>query len=149
MHGGTLRLQRAALSFLQQEGLPFQEFDSSEGTRRYPQICWEGVRGAVLEEEAGYLLARFACQTVLEMFLAVDQKQQMHITGTMTNLLFCGLMMKMEFIRCLMVKFQNQTGNINNYLYGILIAVIGAIIVKLRSVIICDSAQPPPTQLGL
>lgn len=62
--------EEAALKALQDHKLPFESMKPEEAARRFPQINWDGVLTAVLEREAGYLLARRACQAVLEGFLA-------------------------------------------------------------------------------
>ncbi len=61
--------EKAALPLLKAEGLSYEILNPEEASRRYPQINWDGVRWALREEEAGYLLARQACQSVLEAFI--------------------------------------------------------------------------------
>lgn len=62
--------EQAALQALHDHKLPFESMKPEEAARRFPQINWDGVVTAVLEREAGYVLARRACQAVLEGFLA-------------------------------------------------------------------------------
>lgn len=62
--------ERASLPLLRDAGLAFEELSAAEAARRYPQINLEQVSWAILERDAGYLLARRACQAVLEGFLA-------------------------------------------------------------------------------
>lgn len=61
---------RAAARLLAELELPFEEFDAAEAALRYPQVSFRGVQRVLLEKDAGYLMARRACQTVLEGFLA-------------------------------------------------------------------------------
>jgi glycine/D-amino acid oxidase-like deaminating enzyme len=60
----------AALQALRDHQLPFESLRPDEAARRFPQIHWDGVLTAVLEQEAGFVLARRACQAVFEGFLA-------------------------------------------------------------------------------
>ncbi len=60
----------AALPILRENGFAFEELSAQEAARRFPQINFEGVRWALYEKEAGYLLARRACAEVLDGFLA-------------------------------------------------------------------------------
>ena len=62
--------EKASLPIMRESGLRFEELDAGEARRRFPQIHFEGVRWAIQEEDAGYLLARQACAAVLEGFLA-------------------------------------------------------------------------------
>ncbi|MGH7546683.1 MAG: FAD-dependent oxidoreductase [Gemmatimonadales bacterium] len=68
--GADDQYERAALPVLRGAGLAFEELAVAEVARRYPQIHLEGVRWAIHERDAGYLLARLACEAVLEAFLA-------------------------------------------------------------------------------
>jgi glycine/D-amino acid oxidase-like deaminating enzyme len=51
-------------------GLSVEELTANEVRSRYPQISIEGVGAALFEPDAGYLLARRACQAVHEAFVA-------------------------------------------------------------------------------
>jgi glycine/D-amino acid oxidase-like deaminating enzyme len=62
--------ERAALGLLAEYGFSFEELAAPELARRFPQINFEGVKWAILEKGTGYLLARRACQAVLEAFQA-------------------------------------------------------------------------------
>ncbi len=55
---------RTAVPLIEEAGLRVEELEPAEMRRRFPQIDFAGVRGAFLEEEAGYLFARRACQAV-------------------------------------------------------------------------------------
>jgi glycine/D-amino acid oxidase-like deaminating enzyme len=57
---------RDSLPFLADAGLPVSEIPLEEARSRFPQIDFNGVRSVFFEEEAGYLLARRACQAVAE-----------------------------------------------------------------------------------
>jgi glycine/D-amino acid oxidase-like deaminating enzyme len=61
---------RAALPLLRAAGLPFEELTIPEARARYPQVSFDGVRSALFEKRAGYLLARRACKAVVEGFVA-------------------------------------------------------------------------------
>lgn len=61
---------RVSLPLVRAAGLAAAELDLAEARRRFPQVSFAGVRTAYLEEEAGYLLARRACQSVVDVFLA-------------------------------------------------------------------------------
>src|SRR5262249_35683219 len=59
-----------ALPILRDHGFPYEELTLDEAARRYPQVSFEGMKWALLEKEAGYLLARQSCALVVEGFLA-------------------------------------------------------------------------------
>src|SRR5260221_12467239 len=61
---------RDSLPLLKDSGFPFEELSVAEAARRYPQVSFSGLKWALVEKEAGYLLARQSCATVLEGFLA-------------------------------------------------------------------------------
>jgi glycine/D-amino acid oxidase-like deaminating enzyme len=61
---------RASLPILRENGFAYEELTVAEAARRYPQIDFNGIRWALLEKEAGYLLARRACAQVVEGFVA-------------------------------------------------------------------------------
>lgn len=58
-----------SMPFFKELGLPYDELSSKEARERYPQINFEGVRWALLERHAGFLLARQGCQAVTEAFI--------------------------------------------------------------------------------
>lgn len=58
-----------ALPLLREAGLDYERLQIPEAARRFPQVNFEGVNWVLIEKEAGYLLARQACQLVLEGFL--------------------------------------------------------------------------------
>jgi glycine/D-amino acid oxidase-like deaminating enzyme len=61
---------RATLPVLREVGLEVAEFSPSDAARRYPQIDFTGVGSVFFEIEAGYLLARQACEAVRSGFVA-------------------------------------------------------------------------------
>ena len=61
--------EKASLRLLREARLVVEELSSVEVRKRYPQINFEGVAWAIYEKDAGYLLARRACEAVLEGFL--------------------------------------------------------------------------------
>jgi len=61
--------EKAALSVLREVGLRFEKWTVQEAANHYPQIHFENVSWVLYEYDAGYLLARRACQKVWEGFL--------------------------------------------------------------------------------
>jgi len=57
---------RDSLPFLKDAGLEIEETSPEAARTRFPQIDFAGVRTVFYEPEAGYLLARRACQAVAE-----------------------------------------------------------------------------------
>jgi sarcosine oxidase len=51
-------------------GFPFARLETSAAARRFPQIAFAGVRWALWEERAGFLLARQACAAAVEALVA-------------------------------------------------------------------------------
>jgi monomeric sarcosine oxidase len=62
--------ERSSLSTLREAGVPYQELPITEMAKRWPQINLEGVRWGIYEPDGGFLSARFACQRVVEGFVA-------------------------------------------------------------------------------
>jgi len=62
--------EQASLAALRESSLPFETLKQSDCRVRFPQVNWEGVEWAILEKQAGFLLARRACQAVMEGFVA-------------------------------------------------------------------------------
>lgn len=61
---------RSTLSLLTEAGLRAVELRVDEAARQYPQVAFTGVRTVFFEPEAGYLLARRACHSVRDTFVA-------------------------------------------------------------------------------
>ncbi len=59
---------RAALPHLAELGLAVETLDPAEAQARYPQIAFDGIKSVRVEEEAGTLFARQACQAVARRF---------------------------------------------------------------------------------
>ena len=57
---------RASAQVLRDHGARFDVLTLTEAARRYPQIAFDGVRSVFWEPDAGYLLARRACEDVVE-----------------------------------------------------------------------------------
>lgn len=55
---------RASADALQAEGLPFAWLTPAESAVRFPQFAYDGIASVLYEPEAGYLLARRACDHV-------------------------------------------------------------------------------------
>lgn len=58
-----------AVPHLDAAGVDYERFGAEELARRYPQINPEGIRTALYEPHAGYLLARRGCEAVVEAFI--------------------------------------------------------------------------------
>jgi glycine/D-amino acid oxidase-like deaminating enzyme len=61
---------RASLPFLKEFAFAYEELTPAEAGKRYPQIAFDGIRWALLEKEAGFLLARRSCADVVDGFVA-------------------------------------------------------------------------------
>ncbi|MEP6995233.1 MAG: FAD-dependent oxidoreductase, partial [Acidobacteriota bacterium] len=61
---------RSSIPLLREFGFAYEELAIADARRRYPQVDFTGIQWALLEKEAGYLLARRSCADVLEGFLA-------------------------------------------------------------------------------
>jgi glycine/D-amino acid oxidase-like deaminating enzyme len=64
------RFGRASSEALLADGLPIEALPIEEAARRYPQIDFDGIANVLFEPEAGYLLARRACEHVVERVVA-------------------------------------------------------------------------------
>jgi len=84
---------RDSLPLLKDSGFPFEELSIEEAARRYPQVSFSGLKWALVEKEAGYLLARQSCATVLEGFLAEggEYRQATVEPGVLENGALAGL----------------------------------------------------------
>lgn len=70
MMGDEDKFFRQSIPALKKFNLPFDELTPDEITKKYPAITPDGVRRGFFEPQAGYLLARKSCETLLEVFLA-------------------------------------------------------------------------------
>jgi glycine/D-amino acid oxidase-like deaminating enzyme len=66
--GSDDRFERAAMPILREAGHSFEGLTTEDVAKRYPQFNLEGIHWALLEKNAGYLLARRGCEAVLEGF---------------------------------------------------------------------------------
>lgn len=69
MVGKKDEYEKASLPLMKEAGVAFEIWTPAEAARRYPQINFEGVEWAIYEPGAGYLMAREACQAVMEAFV--------------------------------------------------------------------------------
>ena len=67
---GDDEFERDSLPLLQQAGIPYQELSPSEIAKRWPQFNLDDVGWAIYEPDGGFLMARVACQVVVEQFIA-------------------------------------------------------------------------------
>ncbi|HEX7252258.1 MAG TPA: FAD-dependent oxidoreductase [Thermoanaerobaculia bacterium] len=70
MASGDEPFVRASIPMLRESRFRFEELSAAELNQRYPQVDFEGVRWGLLENDAGYLMARRSCADVLEGFLS-------------------------------------------------------------------------------
>ena len=68
MAGKDDAYERAAQPVLAAEGVAHEKFSAAEAAKRWPQISFTGVEYCLWERDAGYLMARRACETVLDQF---------------------------------------------------------------------------------
>ena len=64
------RFGEASSEALYAHGLPIEAVSIEDAAVRYPQISFDGVASVLFEPEAGYLLARRACEHVVERVVA-------------------------------------------------------------------------------
>jgi monomeric sarcosine oxidase len=87
------QFERDSLPLLREAGVAFEELSGTEVGKRWPQINVEDVRWAIYEPEGGFLMARLACQAVLETFLTEggEYKQVSVLPRDLENGLRVGL----------------------------------------------------------
>jgi glycine/D-amino acid oxidase-like deaminating enzyme len=61
---------RASVNALRSHGYPVEDLPPPIARRRYPQVNFEGVVSTFIEPRAGYLMARRACDIVVQHFIA-------------------------------------------------------------------------------
>jgi sarcosine oxidase len=66
MFGEDDRFGQLSAAALRASGLPIEELTPAEARRRYPQINVDGITSLFVEPQAGYLLARDACEQVAQ-----------------------------------------------------------------------------------
>ena len=69
MVGEDDSFERSALPIVKNYGFQVQELSLSDARQKYSQINFEEVKHVFYEEEAGYLLAKNNCQTVVKKFV--------------------------------------------------------------------------------
>jgi len=89
------QFERSSLPMLREAGIAYEELSGTEVGRRWPQINVEDVRWAIHEPDGGFLRARFACQAVVEGFLAEggEYKQVAALPNDLETGLRNGLML--------------------------------------------------------
>jgi glycine/D-amino acid oxidase-like deaminating enzyme len=68
--GAAAAFGRASADALRAEGLPVEALTPVEARRRFPQVAFDHVSSVLIEREAGYLLARRACEHVVDRAIA-------------------------------------------------------------------------------
>jgi glycine/D-amino acid oxidase-like deaminating enzyme len=66
---GDDHFEQGSLPALREAGIPYRELSLQELKLRWPQINLEGLDWGIYEPEGGFLMARVACQAVLDGFL--------------------------------------------------------------------------------
>jgi glycine/D-amino acid oxidase-like deaminating enzyme len=61
---------RASVDAMRALDIPLESLAPADAARRFPQIAFDGIRTILWEPEAGYLLARRACEHVAARFVA-------------------------------------------------------------------------------
>lgn len=56
-------------SLMQAAGIPYERLDRDQLAERYPQISMDGIESALYEPTAGFILARRACEAVVDAFI--------------------------------------------------------------------------------
>ncbi len=67
---GDDHFERESLPALRDAGIGYQELSTKDMAARWPQINLEEVHWGIYEPDGGFLMARAACQAVLDGFLA-------------------------------------------------------------------------------
>ncbi len=84
---GSEDFEKTSLPHLDAVGLPYEQISTKEASQRYPQIRFDDVNWVLIEKEAGFLLARQACQVVQEAFLdeGGEYQQSSVVPGSIQN----------------------------------------------------------------
>ena len=64
-----MEIVNLALKLFEANGIPFKEYSPGQASKIFPYINLEGISSLVMEEAAGFLMAREAKQTVTQKFL--------------------------------------------------------------------------------
>jgi glycine/D-amino acid oxidase-like deaminating enzyme len=70
MFGGDPRFARATEEALREHDVIHERLAAEDAARRYPQIAFDGIESVIVEPDAGYLLARRACEAVVDRMRA-------------------------------------------------------------------------------
>jgi sarcosine oxidase len=62
--------ERGSVACLKEAKIPYERLGASDMRKRWPQINFEGIAWGLFEPKSGYLMARAACQAVVEAFIA-------------------------------------------------------------------------------
>ena len=77
---GSGEYETASIPLLDEAKFKYEKLTTEEAAKRYPQVNFDGVQWALFEQEAGYLLARQACEGVLQSFIKEGGKYvQAHV----------------------------------------------------------------------
>jgi len=77
MFGADDSFGRASAEVLHAHGATLEPLTPAEASRRYPQINFDGISSVFFEPDAGYLLARRACEGVVDRLSAQGGKYRM------------------------------------------------------------------------
>ncbi len=69
MFGNDNSFARSSIPLLRDTGFAYEELTVKEARKRYAPVNFDGVQSVLYEKEAGYLLARRACEAVLDSFV--------------------------------------------------------------------------------
>jgi monomeric sarcosine oxidase len=69
MVAGSGDFETTSMPVLDELKLKYTKLTTEEAAKRYPQINFDGIKWALWEDEAGFLLARQACEVVLQNFI--------------------------------------------------------------------------------
>jgi sarcosine oxidase len=85
MFGEDETFARASQQVLHAHGVAFDPLSQGEARLRFPQINFDDVSSIYFEPDAGYLLARQACESVVENFLAQGGRYRQQAASTPVN----------------------------------------------------------------
>ena len=80
--GANEAFARDTVTTLEDEGVAVVTLEARDAARRYPQIRFTGLTGAILEPDAGYLLARRACEHLVECVVAEGGEYRLAAVAT-------------------------------------------------------------------
>ena len=86
LFGADDTFARTSSEVLHAHGAAFDQISKGEAARRYPQASLDGVSSVYFEPEAGYLLARRACESVVRSVTAAGGRFRTDAAATPVNL---------------------------------------------------------------